>query len=250
MVVDLTTATRSAHIMRGPHANDDHGLFATQLTCSTRWGLHAGTYLNHSCGPDQAVFNDCEATLGYANTGDAEWNLQYALLFMPSGSRLLRATITDNLEDSVAHDLGPLYSSLTADAFFGDTRDVVLTRNMSHALPVATFARDTLSIAPTAELGAGTQHFYTASLARNVREQVAFTKKNGLPGTKTMKVLETPSTPGFTLTEYLVALPITLEGQSSSFALVPTYLAPLHVPEGGNSGKPFYVSAGLTRRFW
>lgn len=250
LVLDLTTATRNAYLMRVPDAADDHGYLATQLTYCTRWGLYAGTYLNHSYGPDQTVFDDYETTLGYAHTGNTEWNLQYTHLSVPGSSQLLRATITDNLGGSIGHDLGPVYASLTADAFLGSTRDVVLTWNVSRTFPVAAFGHDTLSIAPTAELGTGTQRYYAAGLAHMVREQVAITRKNGRPGTKTVKMLETPNTPGFALTGYSVALPITLEGRGSSFALVPTYLVPLHVPEWGNPAKTFYVSAEFTRRFW
>lgn len=64
----------------------------------TRWGLSAGTCLNHSYGPAQAVFDEAEATPGYAHTGDTEWNLRYTH-FLGAGSRQgLRVTDTHNRE--------------------------------------------------------------------------------------------------------------------------------------------------------
>ncbi|MDO7848797.1 hypothetical protein Q5H92_20700 [Hymenobacter sp. M29] len=251
-IVDLTTANRNAYLMRAPEAADDHGYLGTQLTYQTRWGLYAGTYLNSSYGPDQPVFDDYEATLGYARTGHGptEWNLQYTHLFVPSDSKLLRATVTDNVEGSLAHDFNFAYASLTADAFFGGSRDLVLTWNVSRALPLPVFAHDTLTITPTFELGTGTQRFYAAGLARNVREQVVTTKKNGQTKTKTSNVLETPATPGFTSTGYTLSLPVSLDMRRSSVALIPAYLVPLHVPEWGNAEKLFYVSVEFTRRLW
>ena len=252
LTVDLTTANRNAYLMRAPEAADDHGYLGTQLTYQTRSGLYAGAYLNSSYGPDQPIFDDYEATLGYLHTGHGptEWSLQYTHLFIPGSSQLLRATITDNVEGSLAHDFDFVYASLTADAFFGGTRDVVLTWNVSHAFPVPVFAHDTLNFTPTFELGTGTQRFYAAGLARNVRQQVVSTKKNGQTKTKTANVLETPDTPGFATTGYTLSLPISLEMRRNSFAVIPAYLVPLHVPEWGNAEKFFYVSVEFTRRLW
>ena len=252
-IVDLTTANRNAYLMRAPDAADDHGYLGTQLTYQTRSGLFAGAYLNSSYGPEQPLFDDYEGTLGYAHAGHGptEWSLQYTHLFVPADSKLLRATITDNVEATLAHDFDFVYASLTADGFFGGTRDVVLTWNVSHAFPLPVFAHDTLHITPTFELGTGTQRFYAAGLARRVQQQIATTKKNGLPGkTKTTSTLETPDTPGFASTGYTLALPISLDARRNSFALIPTYLVPLHVPEWGNAEKLFYVSVEFTRRFW
>ena len=212
-----------------------------------------GAYLNSSYGPGQPLFDAYESTLGYARAGHGptEWSLQYTHLFVSAGSKLLRATVTDNVEASLAHDFDFAYASLTADGFFGAPRDVVLTWNVSHAFPLPVFAHDTLSITPTFELGTGTQRFYAAGLARCVQQQIATTKKNGLPGkTKTTSTLETPATTGFTSTGYTLSLPISLDARRRSFALIPACLVPLHVPEWGNAEKLFYVSAGFTRRFW
>ncbi|GAB3859742.1 hypothetical protein GCM10028822_36780 [Hymenobacter terrigena] len=250
--MDLTTANRNAYLMRAPEATDDHGYLGTQLTYQTRSGLYAGAYLNSSYGPGQPLFDDYEGTLGYvhAGHGPAEWSLQYTHLFVPADSKLLRATITDNVEASLSHDFDFAYASLTADAFFGGTRDVVLTWNVSHAFPLPVFAHDTLNITPTFELGTGTQRFYAAGLARRVQQQVMTTKKNGQTKTKTSNVLETPDTPGFTSTGYTLSLPISLDARRSSFALIPAYLVPLHVPDWGNAERLFYVSVEFTRRFW
>ena len=251
--VDLTTANRNAYLMRAPDAADDHGYLGTQLTCHSRSGLFAGAYLNSSSGPDQPLFDDYEGTLGYAHAGHGptEWSLQYTHLFVPANSTLLRATITDNAEANLSHDFDFAYASLTADVFFGGTRDLVLTWNVSHAFPLPVFTHDTLSITPTFELGTGTQRFYAAGLARRVKQQIATIKKNGQPGkAKTASVLETPDTPGFTSTGYTLSLPVSLEMRRSSFALIPAYLVPLHVPEWGNAEKLFYVSVEFTRRFW
>ncbi|WP_460503767.1 hypothetical protein [Hymenobacter agri] len=252
LTVDLTTSNRNAYLMRAPEAADDHGYLGTQLTYQTHSGLYLGTYLNSSYGPGNPLFDDYEASLGYARTGHGptDWSLQYTHLFIPGSSKLLRATITDNVEGSLSHDFDFVYASLTADAFFGGTRDLVLTWNVSHAFPLPVFAHDTLNITPTFELGTGTQRFYAAGLARNVRQQVVSTKKNGQTKTKTANVLETPDTPGFATTGYTLSLPISLDMRRSSFAVIPAYLVPLHVPEWGNAEKLFYVSVELTRRLW
>ena len=56
--------------------------------------------------------------------------------------------------------------------------------------------------------------------------------------------------PEFTSTGCTLSLPISLDSRRSSFALIPAYLVPLHVPAGGNAEKLFCVSAEFTRRFW
>ena len=252
LTVDLTTSNRNAYLMRAPEAADDHGYLGTQLTYQTHSGLYLGAYLNSSYGPDNPLFDDYEATLGYAHTGHGptEWSLQYTHLFVPSDSKLLRATITDNVEGSLSHDFDLVYASLTADAFFGGTRDLILAWNVLHAFPLPVFAHDTLNITPTFELGTGTQRFYAAGLARNVRQPVVSTKKSGQPKTKTGNVVETPDTPGFATTGYTLSLPVSLDMRRSSLAFVPAYLVPLHVPEWGNAEKLFYVSVEFTRRLW
>jgi hypothetical protein len=75
---------------------------APQPTNYTHWGLDEGTYLPHSYGPAQAVFNEAEATPGYAPTGDTEWNLRYTPLFGVGSRQRRRATIAHNREGSSA----------------------------------------------------------------------------------------------------------------------------------------------------
>ncbi|MFC6225262.1 hypothetical protein ACFP2F_18590 [Hymenobacter artigasi] len=74
----------------------------TNYTC---WGLGEGTCLPHSCGPAQTVFNETEATSGYAPADDTEWNLRYTPLF-GAGSRQRRAAITQSWEGSSAARVG------------------------------------------------------------------------------------------------------------------------------------------------
>lgn len=251
LVVDLASGSRNAYLMRVPDAALDYGYLATQLTYQTRCGLFVGAYLNHSYGPDQPALDDYEASLGYTHAGPIEWTIQYVHLFVPETSKLLRAGITDNVEGAVGRDFDLVYASLTADAFFGGTRDLILTWNISHAFSVPLSARDTLHITPTLELGTGTQRFYAAGLAHAVQAQVATTKKNGQPGKpKTVTTLETPDTAGFATTGYTLSLPFSLDSRRSSFAIIPAYLVPLHVPEWGSMAKVFYISAEFTRRFW
>lgn len=247
-LIETNASNRNAYLNRAPAAADDYGYLATMLTYQTRWGLFGGLYLNHSFGLNRQLIDDTETTLGFArSSGVSEWSVQYVHLFVNAQSGLLKGSITDNLETNIDHDFDLVQASLTADLFLGNRRDVALTADLGHSFYLPAFGTDTLTIRPTVELGLGTQNFYAAELARPVRQRTGTFKKHNKNG---IGYADTLTPPGFGLTGYTFSLPLSLDNGRTSFGLTPAYLVPVRVPEWGNVKPFFYLTAGLSRRFW
>ena len=248
LTVGLATATRTTYLQRAPERGDDSGYLGITLTYQAPRGFISSLYLNHSYNYRQLgepFINYGEAMAGWQSVSESAtyWTVQYTRLFAYGESALVQTSLRNDLSASVTHFFDFATASASADVFVGSTHDVVLTFDVSHPFRLPLLAHDTLSIEPTVEFGAGSQHFYAASLGKTTQVR---TRKRG--GTTT--VFSEPSTPGFSSLGYTFSVPITLQAGRFSLAATPSYLVPLHVPAGGNDLAFFYFTVGVTRTFW
>lgn len=248
LTVGFTSATRTTYLQRAPAPAEDKGYLGTQLTYQAPKGFTASLYLNHSYNYQtlqEPFINYGELMAGWQAVGssDTYWTVQYTHLFAYGESALVQASLRNDFSASITQFFTFATASASADVFVGNTHDVVLTFDLSHRFQLPIMAHDTLSIEPTLEVGAGSQHFYTASLATTSQVRV---KRRGGTVTKTVE----PDAPAFGTLGYTLSLPITLAAGRFSVAATPSYLVPLHVPTGGYDTAFFYVTVGVSRTFW
>ncbi|MDO7884002.1 hypothetical protein [Hymenobacter cheonanensis] len=248
LTIGLASATRTTYLQRAPAPAEDKGYFGTTLTYQAPRGFIGSLYLNHSYNYQtlsEPFINYGELMAGWqaVSNSDTYWTVQYARLFVYGESALVQSSLRNDISASVTQFFSFATASLSADVFVGSTHDVVLTLDLSHRFQLPVLAHDTLSIEPTVELGAGSQHFYAASLATTSRVR---TKKRG--GTTT--VVTEPATPAFSTLGYTLSVPVTLAAGRFSVAATPSYLLPLHVPTGGYDASFFYFTLGVSRTFW
>jgi hypothetical protein len=248
LTIGLASATRTTYLQRAPAPAADKGHFGTTLTYQAPKGFIGSLYLNHSYNYQtlsEPFINYGELMAGWQAVGNSDtyWTVQYTRLFVYGESALVQSSLRNDFSASVTQFFSFATASLGADVFVGSTHDVVLTLDLSHRFQLPVLAHDTLSIEPTVELGAGSQHFYTASLATTSRVK---TRKRG--GTTT--VVNEPAAPAFSTLGYTLSVPITLATGRFSVAATPSYLVPLHVPTGGYDASFFYLTVGVSRTFW
>ncbi|GAB3638380.1 hypothetical protein GCM10027422_39700 [Hymenobacter arcticus] len=248
LTVGFASASRTTYLQRVPERTNDKGYLGTTLTYQAPAGFIGSLYLNHSYvykTLGEPFINYGEAMVGWQAVGNSDtyWTVQYTRLFVYGESALVQNSLRNDFSASVTQFFGFVTASLSADAFVGSTHDFILTVDLSHRFQLPVLGHDTLSIEPTVELGAGSQHFYAASLATTSQVKV---KKRG--GTTT--VLKEPDTPAFSTLGYTLSLPVTLAAGRFSVAATPSYLVPLHVPAGGYDASFFYFTLGVSRTFW
>lgn len=247
LTATLSTANRTVYLQRAPQSADDRGYLGTLLTYQAPSGFMASGYLNHSYAYTflgEPFINFGEGMLGWqsVSNSDTYWAVQYARLFVYGESALVQASLRNDLSASVTHFFGFATASAGADLFVGSTSDFVLTFDLSHPFQLPALAHDTLTIEPTVEFGAGSQHFYANSLGKTSTVKV---KRR-----TTTTVFDVPDTPGFSALGYTLSLPITYRTGRFSFVATPSYLVPLHIPTGGDDRSFFYGTLAVSRTFW
>jgi hypothetical protein len=245
--IGLTSATRTTYLQRAPMPAEDRGYLGTTLTYQAPAGLIGSLYLNHSYKFEtlkEPFINYGELMAGWqsVSNSDTYWTVQYTRLFIYGESALVQTSLRNDFSASITQFFSFATASVSADVFVGSTHDVVLTLDLSHPFRLPVLARDTLTIEPTVEFGAGSQHFYATSLATTSQVR---SKRRGVV-TKSVE----PATPAFSSLGYTFSLPITLAAGRFSMAATPSYLVPLHVPAGGYDSSFFYLTVGLSRTFW
>ncbi len=251
LTVGLSTATRTTYLQRAPAPAEDKGYFGTTLTYQAPSGFMGSVYLNHSYNYQtlqEPFINYGEVMAGWQSVRDSDtyWAVQYTRLFVAGESALVQTSLRNDLSASLTQYFDFVTASLSADVFVGSTHDFILTFDLSHPFQLPVFAHDSLTIEPTVELGAGSQRFYTSSLATTSRVR---TKKRG-GGTTTTTVTKEPASPAFSVLGYTLSVPVTLAAGRFSIAATPSYLIPLHVPTGGYDASFFYFTLGVSRTFW
>jgi hypothetical protein len=248
LTVGLASATRTTYLQRAPAPAEDKGYLSTTLTYQAPTGFMGSLYLNHSYNYQtlsEPFINFGELMAGWqsVNNTDTYWTVQYTRLFVYGESALVQSSLRNDFSASVTQFFGFATASLSADVFVGSTHDVILTADLSHRFQLPVFGHDTLSIEPTVELGAGSQRFYTSSLATTTRVK---TRKRG----GTTLVTREPDAPAFSTLGYTLSVPVTLAAGRLSVMATPSYLLPLHVPAGGSDASFFYFTLGVSRTFW
>lgn len=248
LTVGLSTANRTIYLQRAPQAADDRGYYGTTLTYQAPSGLLASGYLNHSYAYsflDEPYINYGEGMLGWQSVGNSDtyWTVQYARLFVAGGSALVQTALSNDLSASVTHFFDYVTASASADLFVGSTHDFILTFDLSHRFQLPALGHDTLSVEPTVEFGAGSQHFYAASL-----DQIATVKRRKRGGTTT--IFTEPYSPGFSALGYTFSVPVAYRTGRFTVEATPSYLVPLHLPAGGDARSFFYGALSVSRTFW
>lgn len=249
LTVGISTANRTVYLQRAPQSADDRGYLGTTLTYQAPSGFLASGYLNHSYAYtflSEPFINFGEATVGWQSTGSSNtyWTAQYTRLFVYGESALVQASLRNDLSAEVTHYFDWLTASASADLFFGNQSDFVLTLDVGHPFELPVLAHDTLTIEPTVEFGAGSQRFYAASLGKT--SEVIRTRKNGT----TVTTFREPSTPGFAALGYTLSLPVTYRARRFSVAATPSYLVPVNLPAGGDGRSFFYGTLGVSFFLW
>ncbi|GAA4496465.1 hypothetical protein GCM10023172_09790 [Hymenobacter ginsengisoli] len=247
LTLGFTSATRTTYLQRAPMPEDDKGYLSTTLTYQAPSGFIGSLYLNHSYSFQtlhEPFINYGELMAGWqsVSNSDTYWTVQYTHLFVSGESALVQSSLRNDFSASVTQFFGLVTASASADIFVGSTHDVVLTFDLSHQFKLPVLTHDTLSIEPTVEFGAGSQHFYASSLATTGQVR---SKRRGIV-TKSVE----PATPAFSSLGYTFSVPITLAAGRYSIAATPSYLVPLHVPAGGYDTSFFYLTVGISRTFW
>ncbi|NML63883.1 hypothetical protein HHL22_01565 [Hymenobacter sp. RP-2-7] len=247
LTATLSTANRTVYLQRAPQSADDRGYLGTLLTYQAPSGFLASGYLNHSYAYtflSEPFINFGEGTLGWQSTSNSAtyWVVEYTRLFVYGESALVQASLRNDLSASVTHFFDLATASASADWFVGGTNDFVLTFDLSHPFQLPVLAHDTLTLEPTIEFGAGSQHFYANSLGKTSTVKVR--KRT------TTTVFDVPASPGFAALGYTFSLPVTYRTGRFSFAATPSYLVPLHVPTGGDDRSFFYGTLAVSRTFW
>ncbi|AMR29290.1 hypothetical protein A0257_20770 [Hymenobacter psoromatis] len=248
LTLGLSTANRTTYLQRAPQAADDRGYLGTTLTYQAPSGFLASGYLNHSYAYTylhEPFYNFGELMAGWqsVSNSDTYWTVQYTRLFAYGESALVQASLRNDLSGSLTQFFGLVTASVSADLFLGSKTDFVLTLNASHRFELPVLAHDTLSIEPTVEVGAGSQHFYATSLGKTT---VVKTRRNGT----TTTAFAEPATPGFSALGYTLSLPVSFAAGRYVVAATPSYLVPLHLPTGGNTSAFFYGTLAVSRTFW
>jgi len=251
LTIGLASATRTTYLQRAPAPAEDKGYLGTTLTYQAPKGFIGSLYLNHSYNYQtisEPFINYGELMAGWQSVGNSDtyWTVQYTRLFVYGESALVQSSLRNDFSASVSQFFSFATASLSADVFVGSTHDVILTAELSHRFELPVFGHDTLSIEPTVELGAGSQHFYTSSLATTSRVR---TRKRG-GGSTVATVTNEPSAPAFSTLGYTLSVPVTLAAGRYSVLATPSYLLPLHVPTGGYDASFFYFTLGMSRTFW
>lgn len=248
LTVGLSTANRTTYLQRAPEAADDRGYLGTTLTYQAPSGFIASGYLNHSYAytySQEPFYNFGELMAGWqsVSNSDTYWTVQYTRLFVYGESALVQASLRNDLSASLTRFFGLVTASVSADLFLGGKTDFVLTLDASHRFQLPVLAHDTLSIEPTVEFGAGSQHFYAASLGKTT---VVKTRRNG---TTTTGFAE-PATSAFSALGYTFSVPVSFAAGRYVVAATPSYLVPLHIPTGGDTRSFFYGTLAVSRTFW
>lgn len=100
------------------------------------------------------------AGVGFNLSKNLSADLSYSHSFYPEYSPLLQAANLDNASIALSYD-GWIKPTLTGDYAFGKTSDAFVTGAISKAINLFSIGnKDIVTITPSADIVAGTQHFY------------------------------------------------------------------------------------------
>jgi hypothetical protein len=129
-----------------------------QLTSGIYFTAQSYKLLNENTSTVSAV--SLGAGVGFNLSKNLAADLSYSHSFYPEYSPLLQAANLDNASITLSYD-GWIKPALTGDYAFGKTSDAFVTGAISKAVNLFSIGnKDIVTITPSADVVAGTQHFY------------------------------------------------------------------------------------------
>lgn len=146
---------------------------------AANYQLKSGFYLT---GQSYKLLNDNTSTVSAASLGAGvnfkigkklTTDLSYSHSFYPAYSPLLQAANADNASLALSYDSW-IKTTLTGDYAFGKTSDEFVTGGLSKSINLFSIGKkDIVTINPSADVVAGTQHFYqTYVTQQKIRDSV------------------------------------------------------------------------------
>jgi hypothetical protein len=136
--------------------------------------------------------------------------LSYSHSFYPAYSPLLQAANADNASIGLSYESW-LKTSLTGDYAFGKTSDAFVTGGISKTINLFSIGKkDIITISPSADVVAGTQHFYQTYLTeKKLRDSVLGILTDPIFGSpSTNNNSKTVSTTNFNILSYNLKCPL------------------------------------------
>lgn len=135
-------------------------------------------------------------------------DLSYSHSFYPEYSPMLQAANLDNASISLSYDSW-IKPTITGDYAFGKANDAFVTGSLSKVINLfSTGKKDIITISPSADLVAGTQHFYQSYVTQQkIRDSVLGILPNPIFGSSPSEHVDTVATTAFNILSYNLKIP-------------------------------------------
>ncbi len=177
--------------------------------------LKSGFYFT---GQTFKLLNDNTSTLSAASLGAGinfkvckklTTDVSYSHSFYPKYSPLLQAGNLDNGSVSLSYNSW-IKPTITGDYAFGKASDAFLTGALSKVIDLFSLGKkDIITVSPSADLVAGTQHFYESYLTQQkLRDSILDIVTNPLFGNSSWNHTDTVDAKSFNILSYNLKVPI------------------------------------------
>lgn len=207
------------------------------FTYTTKGGIYGSVGLYNLLNTPNAL-DETDLTVGwdhdFGETLDA--SISYSHFFFPTGSQLVKSSVSNALDAGLGQDWGAFYSRLSATYLFGKSTAkgdafLILENSRSFETKHGFGAHDYFSVEPAVSVAAGTQSFTEATL----------NKRNGNAPAKVRNVRR------FTLVDYELAVPVTYTVGKLALSAGWRYVVPVNLPADDTESRALSVwTAGLT----
>ena len=182
---------------------------------AANYQLKSGFYFT---GQTYKLLNDNTSTVSAASLGAGlnfkvgnklTTDISYSHSFYPEYSPMLQAANLDNASISLSYDSW-IKPALTGDYAFGKASDAFITGGLSKAINLFSIGKkDIVTITPSANVVAGTQHFYQTYLTQQkLRDSVLAILTDPLFGNPSSSHTDTIETKTFNILSYNLKVPI------------------------------------------
>jgi hypothetical protein len=185
------------------------------IAVAANYQLKSGIYFT---GQTYKILNDNTSSISASNLGAGvnfklgkkmSTDISYSHSFYPAYSPLLQAANADNASLVFSYE-GWLKTSLTGDYAFGKTTDEFVTAAISKSINLFSIGKkDIITISPSADVVAGTQHYYQTYLVeKKLRDSLLGVLTDPLFGNSSSGTTTTKSITTFNLLTYNLKCPI------------------------------------------
>ena len=191
------------------------------VAIAANYQLKSGFYFT---GQTYKLLNDNTSTVSAASLGAGlnfklgnklATDISYSHSFYPEYSPMLQAANLENASVSLSYDSW-IKPTLTGDYVFGKTNDAFVTGGLSKAINLFSIGKkDIVTITPSADAVAGTQHFYQTYLTeQKMHDSILGILSNPLfgnpssGGTSSSSHTDTVETNAFNILSYNLKVPI------------------------------------------